>query len=79
MGISNIERTIWRNEGMTAAQLADELRIKETYLKSHWKKIVERYGKTGITLVKLGRGDKAEFGIKNFDDEKIRWEVKEYK
>lgn len=79
MGISNIERTIWRNEGMTAAQLADELRIKETYLKSHWKKIVERYGRAGITLVKLGRGESASFGIKSFDDEKIRWEVKEYK
>ena len=64
---------------MTAAQLADELRIKETYLKSHWKKIVERYGKMGIILVKLGRGEKAEFGVKNYGDNEIRWEVKEYK
>ena len=45
MGISNIERTIWRNEGMTAAQLADELRIKESYLKSQWTTIVKRYEK----------------------------------
>lgn len=61
---------------MTAAQLADELRIKESYLKSQWTTIVKRYEKYGVILVRKGRGDKANFGIKAWEDENIRYEAK---
>lgn len=57
-------------------ELAEELKIKDTYLKSHWKSIVERYSKIGITLVKLGRGAAADFGIQSYGDKEIRWEKK---
>lgn len=63
---------------MTSAELAKELRIKESYLKSHWCSIVDSYAAKGLTLVRLGRGSSATFGIKGYDDEKIRWETKQY-
>lgn len=59
---------------MTAAELADELKIKETYLHSHWRRIIENHQRIGITLVKVGRGVNASYGIKSYDDENIRWE-----
>jgi hypothetical protein len=62
---------------MTAAQLANELGIKESYLKSQWTTIVERYAKRDIKLVRKGWGKTASFGIKDWEDEKIRWEAKE--
>ena len=58
---------------MTSAELAEELRIKETYLRSHWKRIVESNNRAGITLVKVGRGANAAYGIKSYDDNNIRW------
>lgn len=62
---------------MTSAELAKELRIKESYLRKHWCSIVESYAAKGLTLVRIGRGVSATFGIKSYDDEKIRWESKE--
>lgn len=62
---------------MTAAQLAKELGIKESYLKSQWCTIVPRYEKYGIKLVRKGRGDAANYGIKAWEDENIRYEAKE--
>lgn len=61
---------------MTSFELADELQLKESYLRSHWRLIVDRYAGYGITLVKIGRGNKANFGIKSYGDSEIRWEVK---
>jgi hypothetical protein len=58
---------------MTSAELAEELRIKETYLRSHWKRIVESNNRAGITLVKVGRGANAAYGIKSYGDNNIRW------
>ena len=61
---------------MKLFELAEELGIKESYLKSHWALIVRRYDKYGIILAKRGRGSIADFGIKNFGDKDIRWEKK---
>lgn len=61
---------------MTAAQLASELRIKESYLKSHWNRIKESNSHAGITLVKVGRGDSANYGIRFPGDADIRWEAR---
>lgn len=58
---------------MTSKELAKELGIKETYLINQWKKNVERYGKIGITLVKIGRGENAKYGIKSYGDYEIRY------
>lgn len=62
---------------MTIQELANELELKDTYLKSHWALIVRRYEGYGITLVKLGRGKLSNYGIKNYGDSDIRWEPKE--
>lgn len=61
---------------MSSLELATELGIKESYLRSHWPLIVRRYAGYGITLVKMGRGQHANYGIKSYGDEKIRWEAK---
>lgn len=58
---------------MTLKQIADELQLKETYLKAHWKRIQENYNKRGIWIVKKGRGDTAIYGIRSYEDEKLRW------
>ena len=57
---------------MTSAELAEELRIKETHLRSHWQRIIESNKRAGITLVKMGRGDNAAYGIKSYGDDNIR-------
>lgn len=61
---------------MTSQQLADELMIKETYLKKRWTYIVESNAKRGVTLVREGRGATANYGIKSYGDEEIRFEPK---
>lgn len=61
---------------MKLIELAEELGLKETYLKSHWALIVRRYDKYGIILAKRGRGSLSDYGIKNFGDKEIRWEKK---
>lgn len=63
---------------MTSAELAEELRIKETYLRSHWKRIVESNERIGIILVKMGRGANAAYGIKSYGDDNIRWEKRNF-
>ena len=64
---------------MTIQELANELELKDTYLKSHWALIVKRYEGYGIALVKRGRGKTADYGIKNYGDNDIRWTIKEEK
>ena len=59
---------------MTLSELAAELDLKETYLRSHWALLVKRYGSYGITLAKRGRGKTADFGIKGYNDKEVRWE-----
>ena len=62
---------------MTIQELANELELKDTYLRSHWALIVRRYDTYGVTLAKRGRGKTADYGIKNYGDSDIRWEPKE--
>lgn len=62
---------------MKLIELANELKLKESYLRSHWRLIVDRYEKYGITLVKIGRGEAADYGIKSYGDNEIRWTAKE--
>jgi hypothetical protein len=51
--------------------------IKETYLKKRWTYIVESNAKRGVYLVKIGRGESANYGIKSYGDEDIRFSPKE--
>lgn len=59
---------------MTLSELAAELELKETYLRSHWALIVKRYDGYGIRLEKRGRGKTADFGIVEWDKNEVRWE-----
>lgn len=63
---------------MSSEELARELGIKESYLRSHWRSIVDSNSRIGITLVKLGRGAAANYGIKSYGDKEIRFTIKEY-
>lgn len=62
---------------MKIEELANELELKDTYLKSHWALIVRRYEGYGIELAKRGRGKTADYGIKGYEDKEIRWTAKE--
>lgn len=53
---------------MTSAELAKELRIKESYLRKHWCSIVESYAEKGLTLVRIGRGVSAKY----FSNQRIK-------
>ena len=65
------------NLRMTLSELAAELELKETYLRSHWALVVRRYESYGLTLMKRGRGKTADFGVKGYNDKEVRWEHKE--
>lgn len=60
---------------MTSFELADFLKIKESYLRSQWLYIVNSRRKEGITLVKVGRGAAAQYGVKLPGDVEIRWNL----
>lgn len=65
------------NRIMTSQEISAELGIKETYLKKRWTYIVESNAKRGVYLVKIGRGESANYGIKSYGDEDIRFSPKE--
>lgn len=48
---------------MTSEELALVLSIKESYLKKHWRQIIELNARKGIRLIKIGRGDDAVYGV----------------
>ena len=58
---------------MTRQELANELKLKDSYVGNHWTRIKASHEKMGIHLYKRGRGEKAEHGIRYFDEEKVRW------
>lgn len=62
------------NLRMTLSDLAAELNLKESYLRSHWALVVRRYESYGIALRKRGRGKTADFGVKGYNDTEVRWE-----
>ena len=49
---------------MSRSELADVLGVKESYLQSHWQKALAAQQKQGIKIIKVGRGEKAQYGIK---------------
>lgn len=59
---------------MTRAELAEELGVKESYLAARWKDVVKNRAKIDVELVKIGRGDAAEYGIKGPKDTEVRYE-----
>ena len=58
---------------MTIEELAEELQLSPLYLYKHWRRITKSYGNIGITRVKKGRGNSAQYGIKDYEDKEIRW------
>lgn len=59
---------------MTSHELADWLKVKESYLRSHWQEIVRSNARMNITLEKRGRGAAAEYGVKGWGMNEITWE-----
>lgn len=59
---------------MKLSELAAELELKESYLKSHWALICKRYERYGLTLMKRGRGRTADFGVVDYGSNEVRWE-----
>lgn len=62
---------------MTLQELAEELELSPEYLRKQWKTIAERYAKYDIDLIKIGRGKRAVYGIKYFQDAEARFEKKD--
>ena len=62
---------------MTSFELAEEMGVKESYLKKHWNEIVRSYARRDVILVKAGRGSDARYGIKWPSDKDVRFEPKE--
>lgn len=60
---------------MTLEQLAEELKLKPSYLQKHWKQVSLRQREKGTRLAKIGRGQQANYGIKFEWDEKMRFTV----
>ena len=60
---------------MSSDELADVLQLKESYIRSHWPRIVESYEKQNITLYKLGRGAAANHRVQMPWDTEIVWDV----
>ncbi len=62
---------------MTRAEIAQELGVSESYVRGHWQEIVRLNARINITLVKLGIGEKARYGIKSYGDNELRWTLKD--
>ena len=60
---------------MSSDELAEVLQLKESYIRSHWPRIVESYEKQNIKLYKLGRGAAANYGVQMPWDNEIVWDV----
>lgn len=60
---------------MTLEELCDELGISVPYAKSQWANIRATRAKQGLYLYKIGRGDKAQYGVRKHGEEKVRWEA----
>lgn len=63
---------------MTSGELASILFIKESYVRSHWTRIVDSYAKQNIKLYKIGRGASANYGIQMPWDTSIVWDTDEF-
>lgn len=54
---------------MTLTEMAEMFQITPNYLKNQWTAVVKSKMKQGIELIKLGRGDSAEYGYKTVKDD----------
>lgn len=59
---------------MTLEELCEELDISVPYAKNQWANIRANRAKQGLYLYKVGRGDKAQYGVRKHGEEKVRWE-----
>lgn len=59
---------------MTLVELCEELDISVPYAKNQWANIRANRAKQGLYLYKVGRGDKAQYGVRKHGEEKVRWE-----
>ena len=60
---------------MTISELGEVLNLKESYIRTHWPRIVKSYKKQNIELHKVGRGENARYGIKMPYDEDVVFDV----
>lgn len=60
---------------MTRDELGMVLGLKPSYIKYHWPRIKQTYAGRGIKLIKLGRGEDSQYGMKLPDDEDWRWDI----
>ena len=60
---------------MTREEFSHELYLKPSYVAKHWYRIKEIYPKKGIDVIKIGRGDSVNYGIKLFGEEDFRFET----
>ena len=59
---------------MTLEELCEELGISVPYAKNQWANIKATRAKNGLYLYKLGRGSSAQYGVRRYGEEKVRWE-----
>ena len=62
---------------MTCAELGELLKLKDSYIKTHWNRVADSYERRGYRLYKVGRGDEAMYGIKVPCQAEIVWNVDE--
>jgi len=63
---------------MTSYELGNLLNLQESYIRTHWNRIVGTFEKRNIFLYKVGRGSDANYGIEfPWDPEVIHWNVDE--
>lgn len=60
---------------MTLEELGIEFVYKPSYLKKHWTRVKKYMESKGIELIKVGRGDTAQYGIKLWNEDEVRWET----
>lgn len=59
---------------MTLQELCDELGISVAYARNQWASVKATRAKNGLYLYKIGRGDRAQYGVRKHGEEKVRWE-----
>ena len=54
--------------GLTREELSAELGISENRILRHWRGVCNSYERIGIKLIKIGKGENAEYGILKEDE-----------
>lgn len=61
--------------GLKRNELASVLGVSDSYLQAHWQKALAAQKKQGIEIMKVGRGEKAEYGIKYPWESEFIWDT----